>query len=137
MIGNLIWFLVPFLGANVFARVRAGRTPREIAVEVRDDGNRVQEALKVSRGDIDLTIRLLVDAESKSVDLAAQEKGHKSAAEEPRSTVQSSNFSKQKKTLSSVTLGNALTGIYCCSIVPVVNILVTERPLNIWFFLHV
>ena len=99
----------------MFARERGGRTPREIAVEVREDSNHVQEAFKVPRGDIDLTIRLLADAESKGVDIAAQEKDQKSAAGDPATTVPSNNFGKQKKTLCSVALGNALTGMYCCS----------------------
>ncbi|KAG0555635.1 hypothetical protein KC19_12G183800 [Ceratodon purpureus] len=101
-------------GANVFARERSGWTPREIAMEVCDDkSNQVQDiesSLKVPRGDIELTIRLLADAESKSVDIAAQEKGQKSAAEKSRSIVQSSSFGRQKKALGSVALGNALTG---------------------------
>lgn len=103
----------------MFARERAGRTPRELAVKVRDDSLQTQEKLKdgslqlkiadASR-EIDLIIRLLTDAESKKADI------HPSAAEEPRSISQRGNFSKQMRTLQSVALGNALTGIYRCFI---------------------
>lgn len=103
-------------GANVFARELAGRTPRELAVKVRDDTIQTQELMKdgisvsrisdASRGDFDLIIRLLEDVESKTVDI------HKSAAEESRSIVQRGNVFKPLKTLQSTALGNALTGIH-------------------------
>lgn len=97
----------------MFARELAGRTPRELAVKVRDDSIHTQESMndgisvsrisEASRGDFDLIIRLLEDAESKTVDT------HKSAAE---SIVQRSNVFKPLKTLQSTALGNALTGIH-------------------------
>jgi len=109
---------VSHLGANVFARDRAGRTPRELTVKVRDENIQAQEKLRdgslqlkfaeSSRGDFDLVLRLLTDAESKKVDIPA------AAAEEPRSTVQRGNVAKQMKALQSAALGNALTGIYYC-----------------------
>lgn len=105
-------------------------------MEVRDESNQValnQDALKVPRGDIDLTILLLADAESKGVDIPAQEKGHRLAAEEPQSAIRSSIFGKPKKALSSVALGNALTGMHCFPIAPRINVLGMGRPVNIWF----
>lgn len=100
----------------MFARERAGRTPRELAVKLRDDSIQALEKLKdgssqlkiedASRGDFDLIMRLLADAESKRVDIR----------EEPRSIVQKGNFAKEMKKRQLAALGNALTGIYCCFI---------------------
>lgn len=106
-------------GANVFARERAGRTPRELAGEIRDDGNQAQEVVKVPRGDIDQTIQLLTEAESKCVDNAAQERSRKlskishsaptlSNSYESHS-IATNEFGKSKKSLCSAALENALT----------------------------
>lgn len=110
----------------MFSREEAGQTPRELAVKIRDESIQAQETLndgslqskiaEASRGDMDSIIRLLTDAESKRVDVAAQETIAASAAEEPRSIARRGNFAKQMTTLQSAALGNALTGKYYCFI---------------------
>lgn len=113
-------------GANALSHEREGRTPRELAVKIRDDCNQPPEAVKANRGDIDLTIQLLTDAESKYSDTSVHEKGHKSSKTsyssapalgdigESRSSVP--NKLGKSKSLGSVALGNALTGLNCCFI---------------------
>jgi hypothetical protein len=97
-----------FLGASAFARDRSGRTAQEIAVEVHDDSNKVQDKLIIPRRDIDLMPKaraLTLFRKRKNISVSA----------EPRSTVQMSNIRQLKKsTLSSAELESALPSMSVC-----------------------
>lgn len=113
----------------MLCRERTGRTPRELALEIRDGVSQGQDMLKIPRGDIEATIQRLADAEIKEKESnATREKAQKlfekrskteklgdAAAvgdleESPLSKDNRSTSALPKKVLCPKTLGSALSG---------------------------
>lgn len=125
--------MILLTGASVVLREKAGRTPLELALEIRDGASQGQETLTVPRGDMDLTVELLVDAESKDTQaarekiqklpgnwstsrpyqklLAAAATGNLTELPPFLQTDPSTSSALTKKTLRAIALGNALSGM--------------------------
>lgn len=112
----------------MLCRERTGRTPRELALEIRDGVSQGQDMLKIPRGDIEATIQRLADAEVKEKENATREKAQKLSEKRFKAEklgdaaaggdLEESSLSKDnrstsalpKKALCPKTLGSALSG---------------------------
>ncbi len=69
----MTWRVLSLVGASTLVRDRMGRTPRQLAIEIRDEKAQGWETSGALHGELDTVIEILLDAEGKATTVCGRD----------------------------------------------------------------